>query len=431
VAFHPPLVAGDDVYVADAGQLHVLDLRTGATRWSGSLGERQSAARGMAIAQNTLVIATGSGLVAMRSATAPVQPGLAETQPAPVDLGPPAPATTGTTNAQVNAAHTGAVNLASPAPPLQRRWRVNVEAQTPLVADGYVFAINPVAQRLDPRTGAVVWEHPAGAEKAAYDRGRLFIVNDDEGMVALDADTGAELWRRPGGAWPVAADGELYVGGGNGVAKLDPATGAQVWTYVGDNYSENRRTVSLDGPYVYPGGIAAVLSRATGQPVRSLECCPSSVHPFAPFHAGHLLESGWEVRDIDTASGRQVAQNGSGAPPVAIGNLLLLTGSGLRAFEFPSWRPRWRYVEPDEEPAALAPLVVGRHAYWVSTAGYVRAIDVDSGRPVWSDYVGGYLRPYTQNVGAQMAVGDGLLLVPTSGALTAYGSAAGNDSRAG
>lgn len=425
--FHPPpLIAGEDVFYADGNQVTVLDLRSGAVR--DTLATSGQVSEGMAIAQGALVLSAGSVLTAIRGETAPAQPGPADATPAPVDLGPPAPLPGASTHAHVNAAHTAAINLSDPAPPLKRRWQIFNEARQAIVADGRIFAIGPVAQRLDPATGAVLWSYPAGATNAAYDRGRLFIGTKTEGLVALDPETGARLWSVTNGSTaPVAADGELYGGGGSSVVRYDPATGAQLWRFDGEGYPRrNQRTVSLEGPYVYPGGNCLVLSRATGQPVKTLEGCPDSEHPFAPVHAGHMFESGLGqsgLHDIDLTRGTLVHRMGSVAPPAMIGNLLITSGGEVKAYDFPSWTPRWKYKERYSETMAVPPLIVGRHVYFAFAEGFLRAVDVDTGQVVWSDSLGENLDHYSTQVGTSMAVGDGLLIVPNGLRMAAYESA--------
>lgn len=429
VIFHGPLVAGQDVYVADGDQVHVLDLRTGAKRWSGSVGTRDTFL-GMAIAQGTLVVGTGNGLVAFRAAGAAAQPGLAQVEPTPVDLGPIAPGRGATTNANVDPAHSGGLNVSDPAPPLTRRWKVNVTAHAPLIADGRLFAIRPGAQRLDPLTGAPIWTHAAGATAAAYDRGRLFITNASEGLVALDAETGAKLWSvpLPGERVPVAADGELYVGIGRTVTRYDPASGAVVWTHTDDREPLGaRRTVSLDGPYVYAA--CATLSRATGLPVTRFTHCVGSEYRFAPVSAGHMIEWGnnhVDLVDLDVERGGvMVGRLGStGAVPAVLGNLAVRTGRGVYAYEFPSWRPRWSYPDPDEDRTAIAPLILGRHVYVATAGGTLRAFDANTGAVVWRDTtIGTFGYPYPEPDAIQMAAGEGLLIVPTQTGLIAYNGA--------
>ena len=124
--------------------------------------------------------AAGSSPCAARGA--PPQPGPADSTPAPVDLGPPARCPARTTHAHVNAAHTAAINLSDPAPPLKRRWRIWIDARQ---ADrrrrpGVRDRPDRRAPEPDDRRDAV--DVPAaGAKHAAYDRGRLFIANEDRG----------------------------------------------------------------------------------------------------------------------------------------------------------------------------------------------------------------------------------------------------------
>lgn len=423
--FQPPaLIAGNDVYYSDADRLHVLDLQTGAQRWSGNA---PAVMKGMAIAQGTLVLSTSTGVTALRTASAPPQPGPDDRTPAPVDLGPPAQLPGASTHAHVNAAHTAAINLSDPAPPLTRRWRIWIDARQAIVADGRIFAVAPIAARLNPATGATLWTYPGTVKHAAYDRGRLFITTEEEGLVALDPETGAKLWSvKRGTAAPVAADGELYVAGSFVVTRIDPATGAEIWrrTGGGDYPPTNRRTVSLDGPYVY-SGVCEVLSRATGALVKALEGCAGSEHPFAPVSGGHAFESALGqagLHDYDVERGILVNRLGSVAPPAIIGNLAITSGGEVKAYDFPSWTPRWKFKEQTPGSTSVPPLVVGRHVYFAYSEGFLRALDVETGRVVWSDSLGENLPHYTDQLGTSMAVGDGLLVVPTGNRMTAYES---------
>ena len=108
--------------------MFAVDVLTGAELWRGSTGGpgtfySGTGYQGIAVAHDTLIVPSGTRLVAFRSAAAPPQIGLADRTVAPVDLGPVEPGPGATTNLYGNADHTGAVNLTRPAPPLRRRWQ--------------------------------------------------------------------------------------------------------------------------------------------------------------------------------------------------------------------------------------------------------------------------------------------------------------------
>jgi outer membrane protein assembly factor BamB len=127
----------------------------------------------------------------------------------------------------------------------------------------------------------------------------------------------------------------------------------------------------------------------------------------APLYGGRLRgrEDGAQLED-DARDGRLLDGIPATAPAAVRGNLAVVSdGTLLVGYEFPTWRPRWTFELP--VASGSPPLVVGRDAYITDHDGYLYAVDVVSGRQVWTT-----------------AAGDGLLLVPGDGALYAFESAA-------
>lgn len=96
---------------------------------------------------------------------------------------------------------------------------------------------------LDARTGAQVWNYPAGATSHAplYSDGAVFVASDDGFVTALDAESGTELWRtrlpRRAAAAPVefgehiivaAQDTAFLLNRGGGEVGVRTALGASV-----------------------------------------------------------------------------------------------------------------------------------------------------------------------------------------------------------
>ncbi|HEX7165386.1 MAG TPA: PQQ-binding-like beta-propeller repeat protein [Acidimicrobiales bacterium] len=431
-----PVVAGNYAYVTTRlGNLFVVDLRTGAEVWRTSLPAASPIGRtnlpGMAIAQGTLLVASGTSLIAFRNAQEPPQPGEIDRGAAPVELGPQT--TAQTTNLQLDATHSGGVNATTPTPPLQERWRVPVRARNVLMASGRVFVSldDGTTRALDPVTGATLWNQPGAGGSIAYDRNRVFAVNTQR-LAALDAATGAIVWQVPSGreGWPAlvtASDGELYVNYLGWIVRHDPATGARTWSY--GTHNTGNRAVTLEGPRVWVGGACAPLDRATGQPTREddYDLCADSTFAVAPFSQGHLIENNgfYAMYDIDTQREIRSGSTSSAAPPAILGNVAV-TGAGgyLSAWEFPSWTPRWRFRDTafqDETHFGAPPLIVGRTLYYLNR-GSLRAFDVETGALLQQTHGIGYLENY-DDTGTSMAVGDGLLLVPGETHLIAYESA--------
>jgi outer membrane protein assembly factor BamB len=429
-----PIAAGGRVYAgSSAGGLFVLDARTGAQLWQGAA--TLSAGR-LALAQDTLVVSSGSKLIGFRAAAAPPQVGLPDRTVAPVDVGPPAPSPGATTHLYVGADHTSAINLADPRPPLKRRWETTVPTTTALVAAGKVFAIEygKVTAR-DPRTGAQLWStDPIGASirGAAYDSGRIYLMTSG-GIAALDAGTGAELWSRASddgfvfGA-PTAVDGDVYISRGLGTSRYRGATGELVWSARNESQYTDRAPI-VDGDRVYAGNVCGPISRTTGEAVPGYAGCATSDHAATPFAAGHLIagfgRSFYGQFDVDVARGVRDAAFQSGTPPAVIGNVAITTFENrLSAWEFPAWAPRWKESIQSPYDLAMPPLIVGRTVYAVSAAPNIRALDVATGQRVWGEPLGWIsLDEYDPGSSAALAVGEGLLLLPTGSGLIAYESA--------
>ena len=434
-----PLIAGSTVYVGSrAGVLHALDLATGAEKWRTTSPTGQLTA-----AQNTLVAIAGYRIVALRPASAPPQTGPADRVTPPVDVGPPAPAPGATTNIYGNSDHTGAINLAEPRPPLRRRWTATGNVIGALVADGRVFSLDLVAsvgarvRALDPATGAELWRHDfPGSTRAgfAYDQGRVYVVHQT-GIHALAAASGALLWSDPRNSAslassPTALDGELYVSSNYATTRYRGDTGEKVWT-AGGCCSPSDRAPSVDATRVYAGNVCEPLSRATGQPVPGYtgRCTPDD-HAAVPLYRGHLLADLGRGRgtslDFDVQRGTVVGGAGSSFPAAVIGNVLLTSDVyNVTAREFPGGTPRWNwYAGPMYNDIVMPPLIVGRTVYVVLDQPGLRALDLDTGQVVFSQSLGlEFPERYTAGSAAALAVGEGLLLVPTPRGLMAFESA--------
>ena len=123
---------------------------------------------------------------------------------------PTPPPTKGTAVAyQIDATHSGA-QFDSVTPPLTQRWSRDLGGQIsyPLIAGGRIFVTvtNPnttgtTLYALDETNGASLWGPiDLGGSRhwsnAAYDNGRVFVVNHDGVLRAFDAASGALLWSK-------------------------------------------------------------------------------------------------------------------------------------------------------------------------------------------------------------------------------------------
>jgi outer membrane protein assembly factor BamB len=159
---------------------------------------------------------------------------------------------------RMNAAHSGTLDAASPAPPLRLRWTRELdspdtlypELSYPLVVDGRVFIVAArTLHALSAETGATLWSVPLGRPATlAYDSGRL-IVGGGAWVRAYDAATGQLQWTREletDECAPVAADGVVYTKSAWIAYALRVSDGTTLW-------SRDVRRRAICEPTVGPG----------------------------------------------------------------------------------------------------------------------------------------------------------------------------------
>ncbi|MGI8801109.1 MAG: PQQ-binding-like beta-propeller repeat protein [Solirubrobacteraceae bacterium] len=342
---------------------------------------------------------------------------------------------------QVNPGHTGFASGGSlEAPPLSARWTraLGTSSSYPLVAGGRVYVIAYDAQHsggtlfaLDPLTGGTLWRRAVdGRGQMAYDAGRLFVAEYSGIVVAVDAATGVTDWARTlpqpyGLRNPVAAGGTVYVdsawSGGNLYA-LAEADGSTTWT--ASFYSD--ASPALDGTFVYVSddyeGATQAFSRVDGSLAwtGSLQCFVGS---------GNALADGARVIGpynyacgglSDAATGRQTNSIASNVPPASAGDVVVvLDGTTLQGRSLSTGLLLWQST--GDGSLASAPLIVNGTVYEGSLTGTLFALDLSTGKPLWSGMVAAGASA-TLAGDAGMAAGAGLLVVPAGGTLTGLAS---------
>ncbi len=174
---------------------------------------------------------------------------------------------------QVDIAHTGNQSASTLTPPLTQSWAVDLGGPVsyPLIVDGRVFVTignsdtyGTKIEALDLATGNAIWGpiDVSGTyfwSNAAYDAGRVYVVNFDGLLTAFDASTGATVWAQqmPGqyafSSPPTAAGGMVFVGGagsGGTIYAVDGATGHVLWTASVLNGDNSSPALSADAVYV-------------------------------------------------------------------------------------------------------------------------------------------------------------------------------------
>ncbi len=362
---------------------------------------------------------------------------------------------------QINEGHTGLQQDDLLRPPLTRRWSHTFSSSIsyPLIAGGKVFVtVRNVSQygttlyALDEQTGTTAWSRPIPGtyywSNAAYEAGRVFVVNFDGALQAFSAADGSTIWARqlPGqyafSSAPVASNGVVYLGGagsGGTLYAVSSATGAVLWTRSVENGDNSSPALSPTSVFVsYAGPQVYAFRRSNGAPIwhydSGFEGGGGKTPVFAPGigvvpGAGRLY-----TRDFggsyafNALSGTIVDTFGSvTAPAFANGTGLFLYNGALEARDAVSGLLRWSFTGDGE--LSSAPIVVknqaGTYVYEGSSAGMLYALNLSDGSVAWSDYVGaGIPSPDEQNVSQPLtglAAGEGLLVVPAGNILVAYG----------
>ena len=355
---------------------------------------------------------------------------------------------------QNNAVHDG-FNPASPlVPPLTLKWSRDLSTNGvqsisyPLIAQGLVIVTTTTNQgnkvmALTEQTGATVWSASIsgiyGFLNAAYDSGRVFVVNFDGLMKAFDAATGNLLWsvdlpnQYAFTSPPTAANGIVFTGGAGGggtVYAVDQTNGAVLWTMNVANGDHSSPAVTLGRVFVsYACAVAYAFNTLTGQELwNPSRCCSGGGGKTPVVHAAQVY-----VRDsyctqtnglvLNANTGTTIRGFNSDRPPAFFGNLALFLQNGtLRGVNAQNGQVLWSFA--GDGGLTSAPLVVNQTIYIGSSSGTLYGLS-SNGEQIWSTNVGAPIPPpdeFNAILTTGLGAGDRLLVVPTETVLAAYGN---------
>lgn len=356
---------------------------------------------------------------------------------------------------QINRAHSGAQDDPFLRPPLNPRWSRTFASSIsyPLIAGGKVFVtVRNVSQygttihALDRATGATVWTRAIPGtyywSNAAYEAGRVFVLNFDGVLQALSARDGGTIWVRqlPGqyafSSPPVVSDGVVYTGGagsGGTLYAVDAATGQVRWMRSVANGDHSSPAVSDSSVFVaYAGPQVYAFRRGDGMQLWHYDSGISGgggrttvLAPGGLLFARDTFGGGWV---FNAKTGALVDSFGSVTAPAFWDHTGLFLYNGLlEARDITSGGLLWSFA--GDGGLVSAPIVVrssaGIHVYVGSMSGMLYALDLTDGTVDWSTDVGpGILGPDEHNVSSPLtglAAGQGLLVVPAGNVLLAYG----------
>ncbi len=375
---------------------------------------------------------------------------------------PPA-GSNGSVTYQINAAHTGAIQLKGLTPPLAVKWSVNMGAPVsyPLIAGGTVFVLagpDSASQvnlyALNATNGATVWGPvpiPEGSywwAAAAYDNGVVFVVPDSsdpfgEGaMLAFDAATGGQLWSATiegqylFNSAPVAAYGLVFTGGagsGGTVYAVAQTTGATVWTAGVANGNSSSPAVSTSGVYVsYVCPQTYDFNPKTGKQIWHYSgTCEGGGGDTPVLYNGSLyVRNGLTTTDngivLDAANGTVYGSFTSEFAPAFLGGTAFYTvNGGLAAVDISTGATEWTAAPNSGDTYSSPPIAVNSVVYIGTAAGYLEGYEAATGELVCNVNVGAPISAYEgssySSPLAGLGAGDEIIVVPATNLVVALG----------
>ncbi|UQA63308.1 PQQ-binding-like beta-propeller repeat protein [Polyangium aurulentum] len=352
---------------------------------------------------------------------------------------------------QINPFHDGS-QIGNPLPlPLTKKWSVNLGGQIsyPLIAGGRVFVTvgkqpnyGTKLHALDEHTGAPLWGPLTISgtyffSGAAYDAGKVYVVNFDGVLRAFDAATGTFLWGKqmPGqyafSSPPTAVDGKVYVGGagsGGTLYAVDGANGDVLWSMPVAGGDSSAPVVAPGGVYVsylcnnvydFDPASGALLwqypGNCSGGAGRTAALFEGKLYAREPGLAASLI--------LDAQTGQSTGTFQAGPIPAFHGSRGFFVYQGkLDARDVTTLQSQWSFA-----PAAglvSAPIVVGNQVFVGASNGDLYALDEQTGAVLWSGNVGGPIyAPDEHKVASPLtglAAADGVLIVPAGDVLVGY-----------
>ncbi|WP_245528096.1 outer membrane protein assembly factor BamB family protein [Cellulomonas gilvus] len=336
--------------------------------------------------------------------------------------------------------------------PLTEAWSVTLHGTVsyPLIADGIVYALYSDPRRLgrsvvalSARSGEVVWGprvvggYTESTSAFAFDAGRVFVMSDSGGLMALDATTGHVAWnidlpsQRYFDGPPTARDGVVYVvgsGSGGTLFAVDQGSGNVLWTADLATGSASSPTVSDNGIFLSFACERIYRFALDGAPVWSRHGpCSGGGGSTSVLHDGRLHVRGFYVGrpmavvDALTASDLAFAAVTSWTTPAFDDTHMVAVANGhLTVHDARSGVELWRAPTNDN---TTPPLIVNGYVVEGRADGTIDMRDVETGALVWRGKARGPIPQVIEGADAPlrgMAQGDGVLAVPAGSTLTVF-----------
>ena len=337
-----------------------------------------------------------------------------------------------------NSFHNGLSCTTLPAKPV-RKWSVtlNGDASYPIIADGkvYVATANPGGSyggwlyALNAATGKVAWGPvPLSATyywfALAYGDGNVYVNNFDGTVTAYNAGTGAQAWATATGSdfsgEPVVFNGKVFLQGAGPVIALSAKTGKVLWStpYLdGDGSSVSANST---GVYVAAGCSWFRLSLGTGAVIWSGNSGCGGGGGGTTYLSNGLDFETVQNLVVNANTGKTVGTF-SGTPAFSGKDGYFANGTSVFCENVTTRTPVFTAFVPSS--IVTSPVITGQSLFVGAANSEVYALSTTTGKITWHGAL-----PGVPGGGAQwsspvsdIAVGQGLLVVPTGTQVTAFG----------
>lgn len=316
-------------------------------------------------------------------------------------------------------------------PPLHMSWSRPLGAVThvasPVVAGDTVYMtasdddMTGLAgvYALDAATGRVKWHYrtdSAVKNAATVADGRVFATTVDGKILALDARAGKSIWQQSVGGscarWvfgsPVVLDGIVYAGVAAQFAAFDAATGRQIWSAeTSGDWISCYSSLAVSGDVVYVGsnfgkGLFGV-DKQTGKEKWRNNKEVITTHASPVIAEGKLFyAANCKLHALDPASGNELwAAPLPGGWPIsspAVRGHRVVVGSGdgkLYCMGTATGKEQWSCetggpilffgaYSRTAKPVVSSPAISGEVVYFGGVDGRLYALELATGKPLWS-----------------------------------------------
>ena len=359
------------------------------------------------------------------------------------DGGMPEPAVSEAVAYRINPSHAGVQPGDTLRLPLAPRWTHTFDSSRisyPLAASGRVFVTvgsetgyGGGLYALDAADGSVLWGPVAlggtyWSLHAAYDRGRVFVLNFDGLMTAFDDASGAQLWvtKLPNQWWfdapPTAWGGRVYAeGGGSGgtLFAVDAVDGSVVWSAPVAGTSSSPAVSALGVFVANPCNHVSSFSFECGTTLWSYAGDCSGGGGSTPA----LIDGRLYTQDsngnliFDAISGTVIGTFGSNILPAGGDDVIYMIEDGVLAARRPGEAKRlWSFGDGSFNSS---PIVVGQHVV-VAAPRTLNVLSSSDGTLVSSYEMNAEILPTSTGPYNGLAAAENQLYVSAGNGLTAF-----------